>query len=187
MPTSRVLVPLLLCLLAIGRPSLADEAPVVLADPASGRADAEPVATLAPVAPPPRWSASGASDEVGGYRLSLSRGSLDMAMRFEPRVSAAHPIDARYDSAAPIGVSLPSLYFGLRSVAAGPAPAGSLVERVLGAGATDNEVKKIGIAWKPAQSRLFFNRGVGFRLSGEDRVVMRLRGGSIGIYMHRKF
>ena len=149
MPTLRVLAPLLLCLLAVGRPSLADEA--------------------------------------GGYRLSLSRGSLDMAMRFEPRISATLPIDARYDSAAPMGVSLPSLSLGLRSVSAGPAPAGSLVERVLGSATSETEVKKIGIEWKPAQSRLFFNRGVGFRLSGEDRVVMRLRGGSIGIYMQRKF
>jgi len=179
MPTLRVLAPLLLCLLAVGRPSLADEAAVASADPAPPRADADAVASLAAPSPPPRWTASGAPDEAGGYR--------DMAMRFEPRISATLPIDARYDSAAPMGVSLPSLSLGLRSVSAGPAPAGSLVERVLGSATSETEVKKIGIEWKPAQSRLFFNRGVGFRLSGEDRVVMRLRGGSIGIYMQRKF
>ena len=187
MPTSRVIAPSLLCLLAAAGPAPAEDAVVATADPVEARADAELAPALAAPAPAVRWAASVAGDDVGGYRLSVSRGSLDMGMRFEPRVAAARPVDARYDSAAPAGVMLPSLSFGLRSVAAAPASAGSLVERVLGSAAAETEEKKIGIEWKPAQSRVFFNRGVGFRLSGEDRVVMRLRGGSIGVYMQRKF
>ena len=182
---SRLIVLWLLSLLAVAGPSSAADA-VAPADAATATCvDAEPAPTLATPAPAPRWSANVAAHD-GGYRLSLSRGSLDMGMQFEPRLAAARPIDARYDSAAPPGATLPSLSLGLRSVAAGPAPAGSLVERVLGS-AAESEVKKIGIEWKPAQSRVFFNRGVGVRLGGEDRLVMRLRGGSIGIYMQRKF
>lgn len=188
MQTPRLLLPLLLCLLAAGRVSLAAEPEAAPAEPAVPRADAEPL--LLPLLPTPapaaRWSASGAAED-GGYRLSLSRGSLDLGIRFEARVAAPRPIDARYDSAAPPGVTLPSLSFGLRSVAAGPTAASSLAERALGTSTVVPAVSKVGIEWKPAQSQVFFHQGVGFRLGGDDRLVMRLRRGSLGVYMQRTF
>ena len=137
-------------------------------------------------APAPRWSASGVAEE-GGYRLSLSRGALDLGMRFEQRSAAVHPTDARYDSAAPLGVSLPALSLGLRSVAAGPATASSLAERALGGATPGYEVSKVGIEWKPARSQVFFHQGLGFRFGEDDRLIMRLRKGSLGIYMQRTF
>lgn len=187
MQTPRLLLPLLLCLLAAGRASLAAESQAE-PEPAVPRADAEPLLlpSLPTPAPAPRWSASGAAED-GGYRLSLSRGSLDLGMRFEARPAAARPIDARYDSAAPLGVTLPSLSFGLRSVAAGPTAASSLAERALGTSTAVPAVSKVGIEWKPAQSQVFFHQGVGFRLGGDDRLVMRLRRGSLGVYMQRTF
>jgi hypothetical protein len=81
---------------------------------------------------------------------------------------------------------LPALSLGLRSVE-GPASGSSLAERALGSATTEPAVSKVGIQWKPAQSRVFLHQGLGFRLGGDDRVVMRLRKGSLGIYMQRRF
>ena len=137
------------------------------------------------VAPPLRWTASGAA-EAGGYRWSLSRGALDIGVHFEARAAAARPVDARFDSAAAAGSTLPGLSLGLRNVSAGPAPASSLVERALGSEAVPY-VSKVGIEWKPPQSQVFLNQGLAFRLGGDDRVTMRMRKGSLGIFMKRNF
>ena len=48
-------------------------------------------------------------------------------------------------------------------------------------------MSRVGIEYKPPQSQFFLNRGLGFRLSGDDRVTMRLRKGSVGIYLKRNF
>ena len=137
-------------------------------------------------APSPRWSASGIAEQ-GGYRLSIARGALDLGMRFEPRPVAVRPGEAHNDSAAPVGLTLPAVSLGLRSVATGPATASSLAERALGGAAPLYEVSKVGIEWKPAQSQVFFHQGFGFRLGEDERLIMRLRKGSLGIYMQRRF
>jgi hypothetical protein len=188
MQTPRVLVSSLLCLLAASGPALAAEPAAASPERSANAEDLVDANAAAATAAPsaPHWAADGAA-ERGGYRWSLTRGALDLGIRFEPRIAAALPIDARYDSAAPAGVALPSISFGLRSVAAGPAPAGSLIERALGSETSVPAVSKIGIEWKPAESQVFFRRGIGFRLGGDDRLVMRLRASSIGIYMHRTF
>jgi hypothetical protein len=188
MRTSRVLTPLLLTLLGSAGPSLADESVAAVAAAAARSEVEEPAVSQAlPAAvPKPRWSMSGAAEQ-GGYRLSLSRGALDLGMRFEPPPAAARPNDARFDSTAPVGVTLPALSLGLRSIAAGPATASSLAERALGGAAPAYEVSKVGIEWKPAQSQVFFHQGIGFRLGEDERLTMRLRKGSFGLYMQRKF
>jgi len=53
--------------------------------------------------------------------------------------------------------------------------------------ALESTVSKVGIEWKPAQSQVFFNGGVGVRLTGDDSVVMRLRKGTLGLYVKRSF
>lgn len=180
-----VLVRLMLCLLMADGAAHAGE--TVDAPAAATPAEANGSPSLSPqTAAPPRWTAS-ALAEHGGYRWSLSRGALDLGLRFEPRVPAVAPIDARYESAAPPGATLPSISVGLRSVSTHQAPAESLIERALGSDSAAGEVSKIGIEWKPAQSEVFFHQGLGFRLDGDDRLVMRLRRSSIGIYMHRTF
>ena len=186
MSKSRSIVAVLAGLLTAGGAAMADDG-ATTAEAVAPRPEIETTSTLAVASPPPRWTANVVADEIGAYRLSVQRGSLDLGMRFEPRLAAALPADARHDSAAPAGASLPSLSLGLRSVAPGTAPAGNLVQRALGSPESLGEVKKIGIEWKPSRSQVFFNRGVGFRLNGEDRIVMRLKKSSIGIYMQRKF
>ncbi|HSC63868.1 MAG TPA: hypothetical protein VLD35_09555 [Caldimonas sp.] len=169
----RFALSLLLCSLAIAAPAGAGE---------PGQLDADVSAIEA--APAARWVASG-EPSAGGYRLSLARGELDLGLDFQRRVAAMRAADARLDSAAPPGATLPALSFGLRSVGA-PAPASSLVDRTLAAAASPS-VSRVGIEYKPAQSQFFLNHGLGFRLSGDDRVTMRLRKGSLGIYMKRTF
>jgi hypothetical protein len=147
-----------------------------------------PAILPAPPAPAPQaWRASGGPAAGGSYRWLLSRGAFDFGLRFEPQLLAPLPIDARFDSVAPLVADLPSLSFGLTEVAAGPASASSLIERALGGSAGVPYVRKIGIEWKPAQSQVFFHQGLGVRLSGDDRLTMRLRKGSLGIYMQRNF
>jgi hypothetical protein len=48
-------------------------------------------------------------------------------------------------------------------------------------------VSRVGIEYKPAQSQVFLNHGLGFRLGGDDKLTMRLRKGSLGLYLKRNF
>ncbi|MEO5883726.1 MAG: hypothetical protein ABIQ06_15020 [Caldimonas sp.] len=136
--------------------------------------------------PPLRWSAAGEPTD-GGYRVSLTRGALDFGLEFAQRGAGVRPLDAGSERTVPAGVMLPALSFGLRSVSAGPAPAHSLVQRALASATAASYVSKVGIEWKPAKSQVFLNQGLGFRLGGDDKITMRLRKGSLGIYLKRNF
>jgi len=155
------------------------------AEPVRSQETASPPETTS-VAAAARWSPSGAVSERG-YQWSLSRGAIDLGLRFDARPAAPHPADARFDSAAPPGSTLPALSLGLRSVSTGPASASSLAERALGAATALPYVSRLGIEWKPAQSRVFVNQGLGLRLGADDRLTMRLRKGSLGIYLKSDF
>ena len=168
------------------RPVLLCAAAVLGGFAGAATAQAQVPAATPEIVAPVRWSPSGAVTD-GGYRWSLTRGAIDLGLHFEARPAASHPADARFDSAAPPGATLPALSLGLRSVAAEPATASSLAERALGGADSSHAVSKVGIEWKPAQSRVFVNQGLGFRLGGDDRITMRLRKGSLGIYMKRDF
>jgi hypothetical protein len=151
----------------------------------------DPPASPAPAAPAPsdatpRWSASASSIE-GGYRSSLSRGKLDFGMRFDAPVRIVRPGEGVIEPVAAFVPPLPTLSLGLRSTVAGTAPAGSLLERATGAVAGEQRESNVGLEWKPAPSRLFLNRGLGIRLDSDDRLSMRLRKGSLGIFMQAKF
>ena len=55
-------------------------------------------------------------------------------------------------------------------------------------GLVDATFTKVGVEWKPAQPRLDFLRGgLGLRLDGADHMSIRLRKGSFGIYLNRRF
>jgi hypothetical protein len=170
---SRDALAVLLCLLALAGPARAGDEPAPTVDALTSDA----------VAAAPRWSATG-EPSATGYRVSLARGGLDLGLDFQRR-AATHLVDARHESPAPAGTMLPALSFGLRSVSA-PAPASTLVDRTWGSGAVPS-VSRVGIEYKPARSQVFLNHGLGFRLSGDDRVTMRLRKGSLGVYLKRNF
>jgi len=173
----RFALPPLLCLLAIAGAAVAGEpASVVTAGDGAG-SDAAPAAA--------GWAAIGEPSDAG-YRLTLARGGLDVGLDFQRRLAAARAGDARVDSAAPPGALLPALSLGLRSVSAA-APTSNLVDRTLGSGAVVPAASRLGIVYKPAQSQVFLNQGLGFRLNGDDKLTMRLRKGSLGLYFKRNF
>jgi hypothetical protein len=139
-----------------------------------------PVATLAP----PHWSSSA---ELAGdaYRLSLSRGAVDLGMSFDTATRASRPHDVRIDTQGPVMAALPSVSLGLHQ--GGAAPASSLLERAT-RGGSDDYTSKLGVQWKPAESNVSFLRGgLGVRLDGNESVTMRLRKGLLGVYFQRRF
>jgi len=173
----RTLLPALLSLLAVAGPAVGGDSASVVAAGESAASDVAPAA--------PRWSAIGEKSDAG-YRVSLARGGIDVGLDFERRLAAARAGDARFDSAAPPGATLPALSFGLRRFGA-PVPASHLVDRTLNGNPAVPAVSRVAIEYKPAQSQVFLNHGLGFRLSGDDRVTMRLRKGSLSLYLKRAF
>lgn len=169
-------------LLAAAAGSVAAEPPVADGAAPAAAVDGGRAATTLPS----RWVATRAAEQ-GGYRLSLSNGVVDVGMRFEPRPVAAHAVDGRYDSALPPGALWPSLSLGVVELGKGPVPATTLIERALAAPGVAAPSGKVSLEWKPAQSQVFFHQGLGVRLGGEDRLVMRLRKGSLGVYMQTAF
>jgi len=140
------------------------------------------VPLTAPLAAP-HWSTSA---ELAGhaYRLSLSRGPLDLGMSFDTATRAARPPDARIDSQGPVMATLPSLSLGLRQ--GSEATASSLLERA--GGGSHDYLSKVGIQWKPAESQVSFLReGLGMRLDSNERITMRLRKGLFSVYLQRRF
>ncbi len=141
------------------------------------------------VASGPRWTAS-YDVSRSDYRLSLGRGALDLGVRLEPRGGVVRLPESRLDAiapAAPLVADLPALSIGLRSTTLrSDAPANNLVDRTFGSGG-ESYVRKLGIEWKPAQSRIFLNQGLGIRLDGDDRVMVRMRKGSLGLYLRSNF
>lgn len=162
----RALAPTFCLLAAIAAPALASE------DAASDVA--------------PAWSASSALSD-GGYRSALSRGKLDFAMRFDAPVRSMRPGNGPIEPVAAYVAPLPTLSVGLRNVATGPTPAGALLDRATGASVQGQRESRVGLEWKPSPSRVFLNRGLGLRLDGDDRLTMRLKKGSLGLFMQTRF
>lgn len=130
-------------------------------------------------------TASVARYDGGNYRWLASRGPLDFSFRFDtPGRLGATGSDRRLPGGAPFVETLPTLSLDLRDVD-GP------VTRRLRQAQSDEAVgsrQRVGIQWKPAESQLLFLRqGLGVRLGGDDRLTMRLRKGTLGIYMKREF
>ena len=146
---------------------------------------APPPTTTAEAAP--RWSAR-SSFSQGSYRSSFSRGRLDLGVRFDAPLRAVRPGEAPIDPVVAYVPPAPTMSVGLRSTSAGTvATAGSLLERATGVTIGQPQERKVGLEWKPAQSRVFLNRGLGIRLDGDDRVTMRLKKGSLGLFMQTAF
>jgi hypothetical protein len=125
---------------------------------------------------------------IANYRWSLERGPFDVALRLDARPLAIRPLEAHVDSVVSLGATVPSFSVGLRSNSTrADGAASSLLERALGAGEGAAHERKVGIEWKAAPSRVFLHQGLGIRLDGDDRLTMRLRKGSLGLYMQSNF
>jgi hypothetical protein len=143
----------------------------------------DPRQHVSPSRPSKAWVTRG---EVDGssYRASFSRGKLDMGVGFDAPVGFATRTARTVDPAGPIIPTVPSLSVGLRSETAGPPPS-SLVSRAAGEGTSPAATRRVGLEWKPAQSSVFVRGGL--RLTGDERVTMRVKGGRVGVYMKSTF
>jgi len=162
---------------AADRPAAAKPEPPLVVDATAWR---EPSSRSKPAK---RWTASAEVDS-NSYRVSLSRGKLDMGLGFDAPVGAATRTARSVDPAGPIVATLPSLSLGMRRDTAGPPPS-SLIERASADGTTPSSSQRVGLEWKPASSSIFVRGGV--RLTGDDRVTMKLRSGRVGVYMKSTF
>ena len=133
-----------------------------------------------------RWSTNSSLSD-GGYRSSLARGRLDLAMKFDAPVRAGRPGDGVIEPVAAFAAPLPTLSVGLRNPTTSATPADALLDRVTGPSNAEKRESRVGLEWKPSPSRLFLNRGLGIRLDGDDRLTMRLRKGSLGLFMQTPF
>ena len=162
---------------ATDRPASRDAEPPLVVDPTTWR---EP---SSPSRPAKRWSTSAEIDS-NSYRVSLSRGKLDLGVGFDAPAGAATRTVRGVDPAGPIVPALPSLSVGLRSVTPG-SPPNSLIARASADGATPAATQRVGLEWKPAPSSVFVRGGL--RLTGDDRVTMKVRSGRVGLYMKSTF
>ena len=164
--------------------TVASAAPTV---PAAGRAEPplviDPREYVSPSRPSKPWVTRGEVDG-GSYRASVSRGKLDMGVGFDAPVGSATRTARSIDPASPIIATVPSLSVGLRSEDAGP-PASSLLARATAEGTAPAASRRVGLEWKPAQSSVFVRGGL--RLTGDERVTMRVKGGRVGVYMKSTF
>jgi hypothetical protein len=129
-----------------------------------------------------RWSSS-AELSGGQYRWSASRGGLDVGMSFAMSAQDGRRVDLLSDNAGPLVPTLPHS----ASVAAREpsrrrhtfAPTGPRINRRAA------YASKIGLEWKPQQSRVHFLReGLGQSASmRQDRMTVGMRKGVLGIYM----
>ena len=107
-------------------------------------------------------------------------------MGFDAPPGAATRTTRTIDPAGPVVPTQPSLSNGLRSANAGSTP-NSLIARAgaSGDGATPSSTRRVGLEWKPAQSSIFVRGGV--RLTGDERLTMKVRSGRVGLYMKSTF
>jgi hypothetical protein len=154
------------------------DATVASAAPGADAADFQSPSALA------RWVTS--ADFAGGtYRWSMSRGAVAIGFGFDTPARANSVASTRLDNAGPLVQTLPSLSVGLRSV---DLPGGSWLKQLAGGETATGLTRHIGIEWKPAETQVMFVReGLGVRLSGDDSVTMRLKKGTLSIYMKRNF
>jgi hypothetical protein len=143
----------------------------------------DPREYASPSRPSKPWITRG---EVDGnsYRASVSRGRLDMGVGFDAPAGFQTRTVRSVDPASPIIPTVPSLSVGLRSDSGG-APASSLLARATAEGTAPAATRRVGLEWKPAQSSVFVRGGL--RLTGDERLTMRVKGGRVGVYMKSTF
>ena len=131
-----------------------------------------------------RWSTSAEVDS-NSYRLSLSRGQArpgrglrrragpcdhDRAQRRSRQADRSHPAFAQH-----------------RLAQRHRRPAAEQPDRARRRRRDPSSTRRVGLEWKPVQSRVFVRGGLGVRLVGDDQLTMKLRAGQIGLYMKSSF
>ena len=134
------------------------------------------------------------------YRWWVSRGRADLGIGVGALALTAKPLGAR-PSAAPnatladstiLLASSPSVTLGMRFRASPESTvfADASGTRGFGPDNGDAYLGKVGVEWKPASLASRWNiayGGIGWRLSSDSRMTLRIRGGGIALYMRSQF
>jgi hypothetical protein len=134
------------------------------------------------------------------YRFWVSRGRADLGVGVGTLALTAQPFGAA-PSAAPSStldtptillMSAPSLSVGMRYRASPQSTffADASGTHGLGSSNGDAYVGKVGVEWKPVSLSSRWNiayGGIGWRLSADSRMTLRIRGGGLGLYMRSQF
>jgi len=133
-------------------------------------------------------------------RFWLSRGRADVGFGIGALTLSAQPLgtapsaapNATLDNQTILLASAPSLSVGMRYRASPQSTffADASGSRGLGLNNGDSYLGKVGVEWKPASAASRWNisyGGIGWRLSSDSRMTLRIRGGGLGLYMRSQF
>lgn len=132
------------------------------------------------------------------YRYWLSRGRTDLGFGIGTLALTARPLGTA-PSAAPtvdnstiLLASAPSLTVGMRYRASPHSTvfADATGTRGLGSNSGDAYLGKVGVEWKPASLSSRWNiayGGIGWKLSTDSRMTLRIRSGGVGLYVRSQF
>ncbi len=134
------------------------------------------------------------------YRFWVSRGRTDLGVGVGALTLTARPLgdtpsaapSATLDNGTILLASVPSLTVGMRFRASPESTlfADASGTRGLGLNNGDAYLGKVGIEWKPASLASRWNiayGGIGWRLSADSRMTLRIRGGGLGLYIRSQF
>jgi len=133
------------------------------------------------------------------YRYWLSNGRTDFGFGIGTLSLTARPLGA-LPSAAPgpaltdstiLLASAPTLTVGMRYRTSPRSTVSADAAGTRGLGQNgDAYLGKVGVEWKPASLSSRWNiayGGIGWKLSSDSRMTLRIRGGGIGLYMRSQF
>ena len=134
------------------------------------------------------------------YRYWLSRGRTDVGFGIGTLTLTALPLGAAPSAAAGptldnstiLLASAPTLTVGMRYRASPQSTlfADAAGTRGLGLNSGDAYLGKVGVEWKPASLSSRWNiayGGIGWKLSSDSRMTLRIRSGGVGLYMRSQF
>lgn len=134
------------------------------------------------------------------YRYWLSRGRTDFGFGVGTLALTARPLgtapsaapDPTLDNSTILLASAPSLTVGMRYRASPQSTlfADATGTRGLGYNSGDAYLGKVGVEWKPASLNSRWNiayGGIGWKLSTDSRMTLRIRSGGVGLYMRSQF
>ena len=133
-------------------------------------------------------------------RFWVSRGRTDLGIGVGTMVLTAQPLgappsaapNATLDNSTILLASAPSLSVGMRFRASPQSTvfADASGARGFGPNNGDAYLGKVGVEWKPTSFVSRWNiayGGIGWRLSADSRMTLRIRGGGLGLYMRSQF
>ena len=135
------------------------------------------------------------------HRFWVSRGRADLgigvgalALTAQPLgvAPSAAPPNATLDNSTILLASAPSLSVGMRFRASRESTVFADASSTRGFGPSNGEayLGKVGVEWKPVSLASRWNLsygGIGWRLSADSKMTLRIRGGGLGLYVRSQF